>query len=105
MVKLHRTHDAIEALIDSIASKSIVNVATLDSIVKMGRQYVTSSPTVFDAMRGAAPSNGTVVTQFCFPQLKSDTIIMHQLEVITFSSDNMVIGRDVMNALRLVLIF
>ena len=105
MVKLHRNQDAIEALIDSGASKSIVNGATLACIVKLGRQNVTTSPTIFDTMRGAVPSNGTVVTQFFFPQLKPDTIITHQFEVIKSSSDNMVIGRDVMNALGLILNF
>ena len=56
-------------------------------------------------MRGAVPSNKTVVTHFFFPQLKPDTIITHQFEVIKSSSDNMVIGRDVMNVLGLVLNF
>ena len=62
MVKLHRNQDAIEALLDSGISKSIVNGAKLACIVKLGRQNVTTSPIIFDTMRGAVPSNGTVVT-------------------------------------------
>ena len=67
MIKLHRNQDAIEVLLDSEASKSIANSATLACIVKLGRQNVTAPPTIFDTMRGAVPSNVTVVTQFFFP--------------------------------------
>ena len=62
--------------------------------------YVTVFATVFDTRRGSITSIGTVVTKFFFPQLKPDNITTHQFEVINDSSDSIVIGRGIMNALK-----
>ncbi|OWZ03089.1 Pol Polyprotein [Phytophthora megakarya] len=104
-VRLRRGGKTFEALLDSGASKSIINKETLASNVKAGRRFIPTSPTVFNTMNGSVTSNGTIVAQFLFPDLKCDTIITHRFEVINDSKDTMIIGRDIMNELGLILNF
>ncbi|KAG6611434.1 Pol Polyprotein [Phytophthora cinnamomi] len=104
-VKLRRSRESFQALLDSGASKSVINKTTLDANVQLGRKLIPASPTVFNTMSGKVNSNGTTVAQFLFPQLKADTIITHRFEVIDDSSDAMIIGRDIMNELGLILNF
>lgn len=93
------------ALLDSGASKSIVNGATLAVNMKLGRKIISASPTVFETMNGSVASSGTTMVQLVLPTLKSDSVITHRFEVITDGHDAMIIGRDIMNALGLVLNF
>ncbi|KAG1698395.1 hypothetical protein DVH05_014898 [Phytophthora capsici] len=51
-VKIKRSGHTFDALLDSVASKSIVNGATLAANVNLGRKYLSASPTVFDTMNG-----------------------------------------------------
>ncbi|OWZ20899.1 hypothetical protein PHMEG_0004627 [Phytophthora megakarya] len=104
-VWLRRGGDTFKALLDSGASKSIINKETLASNVKAGRRFIPASPTVFDTRNGSVTSNGTIVAQFLFPDLKTSTIITHRVEVINDSRDTMIIIRDIMNELGLILNF
>ena len=102
---VHINHESIRGLLEYEALNSIINGETPAIFVQWGCQYVTASLTIFDTVRGDIKSNGTAVTHFYFPQLKTETIITHQFVVIIYSSDNMYIGRDIINALGPNLIF
>ena len=74
MVKLHLHPEMTEALLDSGASKRIINGAMLAAIVKPGLPCTHASPTILDTIPGSISSDGTVVTQFFFPNLKPDKL-------------------------------
>lgn len=82
-----------------------IDSALLFANVRAGREFIVASPTMFETMNGSVFSVGTTVVQFKFPKLKADPSITHRFEVIEDSSDAMVIGRDLMNALGLFLNF
>ena len=50
-------------------------------------------------------SSVSTVAQFTFSQLRSDTVITHRFEVMNDCTDAMIVGRDLMNALGLILDF
>ena len=56
-------------------------------------------------MSGIVTSSGSTVAQFTFPQLRTDTFITHRFEVMNDCTDAMIVGRDLMNALGLILDF
>ena len=56
-------------------------------------------------MSGTVTSSGSTVAQFTFSYLRSDTAITHRFEVISDCTDGMIVGRDLMNALGLILNF
>lgn len=104
-VKLRRGGQTFEALLDSGASKSIINGRTLGANTELGRKFIPASPTVFETMNGSVTSSGSTMVQFVFSKLKSESVITHRFEVIKDSKDAMVIGRDLMSALGLILNF
>ncbi|KAK1938815.1 hypothetical protein P3T76_008890 [Phytophthora citrophthora] len=55
-------------------------------------------------MNGPVTSSGTTMLQFAFSTLKTDAVTL-RFEGIEDSSDTMVIGRDIVNALVLILKF
>ncbi|GMF29928.1 unnamed protein product [Phytophthora lilii] len=55
--------------------------------------------------RGRATSQGSITVRFRIPQLKRDSVIIHDFEIIQTLRDDMVIGRDLMAALYLVVDF
>ena len=56
-------------------------------------------------MSGTVIASGSIVTQFTFPQLRHDTVITQRFEVINDCTEAMILGRELMNALGLVLDF
>ncbi|KAI9996096.1 hypothetical protein PInf_013274 [Phytophthora infestans] len=79
-VKLSRGGPTFEALLDSGASKSIINGATLDANVQLGRKLIAVSPTVFETMIRLVTSSGTTM---------ADLVVTHRFEVIKDSGDEM----------------
>ncbi|GMF30838.1 unnamed protein product [Phytophthora fragariaefolia] len=86
-VKLRRSGTKVEVLLDSGASKSIINRKTLAANMQTGRKFIPASPIVFKTMNGSVTSSGSTVAQFVFAQLKPETMITHRFEVIEDSSD------------------
>lgn len=104
-IKLRREGQTIEALLDSGASKSIIDSSTLSANVHAGRKFITRLAYDLRDHEQVMTSMGTTVVQFKFPKLRADSSITHRFKVIEDSSDAMVIGRDLMNALGLILSF
>lgn len=69
-VKLHSSCEVIEALLDSGASKSIINGSTFATNVQVGHAQLPASRTVFATMRGSVASkrNGCAEVLFSAPQ-------------------------------------
>jgi hypothetical protein len=93
------------ALLDTGASRSIINQSVLQANIDSGRKLVPSSPRVFETVGGEISSHGTSMVQFRFSKLKPDAIVTHRFEVIPDSKDGLVIGRDLMNSLGIVIDF
>ncbi|KAJ0408806.1 hypothetical protein P43SY_000702 [Pythium insidiosum] len=94
----------IEALLDSGASKSIINDAMVKTNMELGRKLSASTLT-FSTVNGSVESSGSMVIQFRFPELQPSVKITHRFEVVSQSQDLMVLGRDVLEALGIVLNF
>ncbi|OWZ12724.1 hypothetical protein PHMEG_00014069 [Phytophthora megakarya] len=64
-----------------------------------------SSRVSFDLVKDSTTSEGSISVRYRIPQLKSDSIIFLEFEVLPDLRDKMVIGRDLMAALNLVVDF
>uniref|UniRef100_A0AAV1UJK5 Peptidase A2 domain-containing protein n=1 Tax=Peronospora matthiolae TaxID=2874970 RepID=A0AAV1UJK5_9STRA len=92
------------ALLDSGASRSIINQETMRANAQLGHRQVESA-TKFQTVNGEVASAGSTIVQFRFPSLQPSTIITHKFEILDQSQDAMVIGRDILNELGIVLNF
>ncbi|KAG2986724.1 hypothetical protein PC121_g22180 [Phytophthora cactorum] len=68
--QLRRGGQTFEALLNSGASKSIINDGTLDANVELGRKFIPASTTVFETMNGLVTSSGSTMVQLVFPKIK-----------------------------------
>ncbi|GMF63854.1 unnamed protein product [Phytophthora fragariaefolia] len=59
----------------------------------------------FDLVTGSTASEGATTVRFRIPGLKRDSVIVHTFEVLPSLRDDMVIGRELMAALGLVIVF
>ncbi|POM60314.1 Gag-pol fusion protein [Phytophthora palmivora] len=73
--------------------------------VNLGRKVLSASSTVFGTMNGSVTSSCTTMVQFIFPTLNTGSVTTDSFDVIDDSHDAIVIGRDIMNALGLILNF
>lgn len=105
-IKVQIGHDnrASDVLIDSGASKSIINATTMSANIKDGGKLAPSS-TTFKTVGSDVTSTGSTMVQFHFPKLNPTTTITPRFEVIIDSKDEMDIGRDLMDSLGIVLNF
>ncbi|OWY95435.1 Pol Polyprotein, partial [Phytophthora megakarya] len=103
-VQLRKENKKIHVLLDSGASKSVINAEMMAVLASHGRRQVESK-TTFQTVGGQVKSNGTAVVQFRFPHLNPTTKVTHRFAVLAQSADQIVIGRDLVNALGLVLNF
>jgi predicted aspartyl protease len=100
-VNIMGSNKEITALVDTGASKSIVSTA----IIKNLTSQIKPSSTNFEIVNGSVKSLGTFEIRFNLPTLKRKAIITHQFELIKKSSDEMIIGRDLLSTLGIVINF
>ena len=104
-VQICHDKDHFAALVDTGASRSIVNKSFVTASAKHGYQVVPKATTLFDTMGQDVGSNGTLVAQFRFAKLETDSVITHRFQVIQDSKDAIVIGRDFLRALGITINF
>ncbi|GMF26419.1 unnamed protein product [Phytophthora lilii] len=100
----HGKEKKYRALLDSGCSRSIISSEFMQAVKCQG-STLKSSRVSFELVRGRATSQGSITVRFRIPQLKRDSVIIHDFEVIQTLRDDMVIGRDLMAALHLVVDF
>ena len=103
-VQIKDAGGTFHALLDSGASRSIINQDTMRANAQQGHRQVESA-TTFQTINGEVTSAGRAILQFRFPALKPSTIITHKFEILDQSQDDVVIGRDILNELGIVIDF
>ena len=92
------------ALVDSGCSKSLINEKIKSTLQEMEKP-ITPSGVRYTTADGDVYSDGQVTCQFKIPSAKPHETITHTFEILKNSSDEMIIGRDLLSALGMILNF
>ncbi len=101
-IQLEGSKEIFSALLDTGCSKSLISKKLWKVNRSLGGRRNKSS-TKYEQIKGNVDSYGSTSVRFRLPQLQSNLIIDYDFEIIKETSDVMLIGRDLGQALGLII--